>query len=109
VSVPHLNELHQKYSGQGLAILALTSEERETVESFVKDNHMAYAIGLDEADRTCNQYGVEGVPSVFLIGTDGKVVWEGHPLELREEQVKALLPVPSKQPANGSKDERDEK
>jgi len=91
MAVGHLNALLEKFGPQGLVILAITDEDRETVEAFAKGSPMKYAVGLDAGRRTTDAYGIEGIPSSFLIDATGKVVWEGHPLMLEDEQIKALL------------------
>lgn len=91
MAVGHLNELLEKYGPQGLVILAITDEDRETVEAFAQANPIKYALGMDATRRTSDAYGIEGIPSSFLIDATGKVAWEGHPLMLEEEQIKSLL------------------
>jgi hypothetical protein len=35
--------------------------------------------------------GVTGIPRAFLVNKDGKIVWEGHPMQLREEEIEKIL------------------
>ena len=90
--IPHLNELQKKYGDKGFRILSLTAEDRETVEAFQKGRQepIEYTVGLgSESSKT---YGVNGIPAAFLIGTDGKLLWNGHPssTECEEAIAKAL-------------------
>jgi thiol-disulfide isomerase/thioredoxin len=41
----------------------------------------------DEGQRAAQQYGVEGVPTAFLIDPQGKVVWAGNPLTRQQESL----------------------
>jgi thiol-disulfide isomerase/thioredoxin len=41
----------------------------------------------DEGQRAAQQYGVEGIPTAFLIDLQGKVVWAGNPLTRQQESL----------------------
>jgi thiol-disulfide isomerase/thioredoxin len=41
----------------------------------------------DERQRAAQQYGVEGIPTAFLIDPQGKVVWAGNPLTRQQESL----------------------
>jgi len=41
----------------------------------------------DEGQRAAQQYGVEGIPTAFLIDPQGKVVWAGDPLTRQQESL----------------------
>ena len=77
--IPHLNEMQKKYGDKGFRILSLTAEDRETVEAFQKARKepIEYTVGLNS--ESSDEYGVNGIPAAFLIGTDGKLLWNGHP------------------------------
>ena len=79
-SIPHLNELHEAHADDGLVIIGLTDEDRETVEAFMDDGMpMSYIVGTGSG--SARAYGVRGIPHAFLLGLDGTVVWQGHPLD----------------------------
>jgi thiol-disulfide isomerase/thioredoxin len=86
-SIPHLNELHEQFSGQGLTILGISDEKPEVVKPWVqaKGSGMAYNVGID-SDKSMNQAwmeaaGQKGIPAAFVVGKTGKVVYIGHPLD----------------------------
>lgn len=85
--VPHLVQLHEKHKDKGLRIVALTNDSRGELDPFIKEKGIAYAIGLGGGGA----YGVRGIPQGYLIGADGKVVWEGHPSSLGEAVIEAEL------------------
>jgi hypothetical protein len=35
--------------------------------------------------------GRDGIPSAFLVNTQGKIAWIGHPMELKDETIEAAL------------------
>lgn len=88
-SIPHLKELNAKYASKGLTLVSLTDEGAEVAGPFVKQNGMDYAIGT--GSTTGEDYGVTGIPHAVVVGKDGKVVWEGHPMSGLDQAVEAAL------------------
>ncbi len=78
-SIPHLAELHEKRGKDGLVIVGLSDESKDTVEAFAKKTPMPYIVGY--GSPTGDAYGVTGIPTAFLIGTDGVLLWSGHPMD----------------------------
>ncbi|XP_049848310.1 thiol-disulfide oxidoreductase ResA-like [Schistocerca gregaria] len=71
-----------------VVFIGVTSEEDvEHVKSFVEQmgEKMAYTVAIDNTNRVTQQYMNEfklsGIPCAFVIDYDGKVCWNGHPLE----------------------------
>jgi thiol-disulfide isomerase/thioredoxin len=92
-SIPHLNELHEQFSGKGLTILGISDEKPEVVKPWVqaKGSGMAYQVGIDP-DKSMNQAwmepaGQKGIPAAFVVGKTGKVVYIGHPLDPEFDKV----------------------
>lgn len=90
-SIPHLNELHAKYKDRGLVIIGATDEPSGVIRKFQKDTPMDYAVATDTGGKLNNKMGVNGIPHAFLADASGKIVWDGHPMSLREEQVEEVL------------------
>ena len=74
----HLNELHEKYAEKGLTILAISQQDKSTVQSFVDELGAKYPTICESSD-SMTAYGCTGFPSSFLIDTGGRIVWVGHP------------------------------
>jgi len=92
-SIPHLNELHNKYKDKGVVIVGISAEDAATVRPFAKKMKMAYNVGVDDKRATNNVYmkGVGGIPHAFVVGKDGKVVWAGHPMGGLDEILSQLV------------------
>ena len=90
-AISHLKDLHSKYAKKGLVIIAITAEDKNLVKKFTKDNKMNFAVGIDNNGKTNSAYGIRGIPAAYLIGADGKVVWEGHTMSLSSEIVEKAL------------------
>jgi peroxiredoxin len=72
-------------------IISVTNEDEKTVQAFVKAHRMTFPVGIDDGDRTMTTYGVESIPTAFLIDGTGKVIWEGHTMALTGKEVEKAL------------------
>jgi len=89
--VGHLNELHERYSDEGLVVVGVTNEDPELVESVVHRQGMEYPVVRVQGGSVDSAYGVRSFPSAFLVGRDGSVVWSGHPGALSGAVIEAAL------------------
>lgn len=88
--IPHLNELEKKYGDQGLTIVSFTDQSRRGIENFLKRQPMDYIVGT--GSQLSLQYGVVGLPHVFLIGRDGRLLWHAVPKQQElDRQIEAAL------------------
>jgi thiol-disulfide isomerase/thioredoxin len=74
-AMPHLVEAQKEY-GDKVKILAITTEERDTVQRFLAQRPTSLTILRDPFVSTQTRYGVSGLPNTFVIGKDGKIAWE---------------------------------
>ena len=88
-SIPHLNEIYEKYKDKDIVIIGVSNEESGTVKEFQKSTPLKYPNGLSK--DLINQYGVQGIPHAFLIGKDGKLIWSGHPMGLKDADIDKAL------------------
>ncbi len=76
-SMPHLKEIYAKYKSKGVEIVGINlDEKREDCIDYVKTAGLDWIItfeGKGEADPSANKYGIFQLPSVWVIGKDGKV------------------------------------
>jgi hypothetical protein len=79
---------------QGLNVLAITHEDRMQVLKYLTQANsapMTYSIGLGGLVGFTNP--TNGIPYSWLIGADGKVVWQGHGLpsgKVIQEELKKV-------------------
>ncbi len=76
-SIPHLNDLHDRWKDKDVMVIALTDEASEHVQQFVRKNGIRYAVGTGSLSGF--DYGVNSIPHAFVIAGDGTVVWDGYP------------------------------
>ena len=98
-AIPHVNELHKKYSAKGLIVSGINVWEdgKDKVAEFVKKkgDGMSYNVaytGKGGAFETewLKPAGITGIPHAFVV-KDGKLVLKTHPMQLTEELIEALL------------------
>lgn len=90
-SVTHLNALYGKFKPRGLEAVGVTEDDEATVKAFEKDFPISYAVGHDRRGRLASALGVVALPHAVLANKDGQIVWEGHPLNITENQLVELV------------------
>lgn len=86
-SIPHLTEMQKKYRDQGVVIIGISGEAESDVAPFVEQmgGKMDYVVALDDAGQTNEAYmeafRIQGIPHAFVVGKDGNILWEGHPMD----------------------------
>ena len=103
-SIPHLNELYEKFKDQGLIAIGQDSWEQneDGVPAFVKKmgDKMTYRVALD--DKSTDPKGAmattwmaaadqNGIPTAFIVNKHGNIAWIGHPMGLTEEVLSQIL------------------
>ena len=81
-----LKELDQEYADRGLNVIALTrhylayrgtaeaqADELNLMRKMVADHGLEFRVGVSEDEKTQDQYGAAGVPTMALIDRDGVV------------------------------------
>ncbi|MFN3485854.1 MAG: peroxiredoxin family protein [Planctomycetota bacterium] len=79
---PHLVRWHKEYADKGLVVIDIddgTQDSFERLKVSVEKSGVPYAVLWDKDGRNIAAYGVQAMPAAYLIGPDGKVVWEGVP------------------------------
>ena len=88
--IPHLNQLQKKYGDQGLTIVSFTDQSRRGIENFLKRQPIDYIVGT--GSQLSLKYGVVGLPHVFLIGRDGRLLWHAVPDQAElDKRIEAAL------------------
>mgnify|MGYP006279453315 CR=1 FL=1 len=79
-SIPHLSDLYNRFSEDGVTIIGLTDEDRSAanVDAFARELEMDYPVGTGSPNSW--EYGVTGIPTAFVVNQEGVVVWRGHPM-----------------------------
>lgn len=96
--MPHLQKLWDEHGGKGLHVFAFEAQNHSADEirtCLAQNGHKSYPVSAAGA----NNYQTDGgIPHGWLIGVDGKVIWQGNPGDgkfdqmLKEELAKVRFP-----------------
>ena len=91
--VPKLQQMYDKYKGNGLQLIGLTRVNRSATEEAVQDlinqNSVSYPMAKENG-AAANYFAVSGIPAAAVV-KDGKVVWRGHPSRITEDMLQGWL------------------
>ncbi len=76
MAMPHLQSLHDKYKDKPVKVFSVNCRERggdAAARSFLKQKKFTYP-QLFKGDAAANDYLVRGIPTMYVIGTDGKIL-----------------------------------
>ncbi len=81
MEIPEFNELHKGYHEKGLEILGISvSDNKKQLKNFTKSFAVDYPLLYGDAlnmNKIMKDYGgVYAVPSSFLIGKGGRIIWK---------------------------------
>jgi cytochrome c biogenesis protein CcmG, thiol:disulfide interchange protein DsbE len=75
-SFPWMNAMAERYSKDGLAIVAISVDKKSSdVEKFLKQMPAQFDIGHDPEGLSASTYKVKAMPSSVLIDSNGKVLY----------------------------------
>jgi thiol-disulfide isomerase/thioredoxin len=93
-TMPEIERLHRRY-GARLHVLGINIEGRSPeVLAFLDKRGYGFRILFDGGNFrsvTASRYGVTSIPRTFLLDREGRILFEGHPLSLGEEQIQEAI------------------
>ncbi|HIJ67313.1 MAG TPA: redoxin family protein [Planctomycetes bacterium] len=91
VSIPHINELSDKFKAEPVQFIAVTNESSSVVQSFLRQRPVRGWIGLDTDNSMIQDFGVGSIPRTVVVGRKGTVRAVTAPAMLTEEFLNELL------------------
>ncbi len=94
--IPHMKKVYAEYSPKGVEFVGISLDRagsKDMLAKFVKDRGMNWIhtfSGQGWRDPTATAYGVRGIPSIWVIGKDGKIVSSNARSNLEATIEKAL-------------------
>ena len=72
---PYLERLHKSYGDKKITIVGISQNDRRDTTAFLKEYGITFRILLDDPNgyAVSNTYGLTNVPTLFLIGQDGRI------------------------------------
>jgi len=89
--VPRLKEIHGKYSGEDVVLIAVTHEKAKKVGKWVKDNGIEYVVLSDPDVKTATAYACRGAPYIYVISKNGRVCWQNWGQALDDDELDIAL------------------
>lgn len=80
-------ELNERLGPQGLVIIGISLDRSLGDLNSKKPKGFTWPQYLDQGSKVSSHFGVKGIPHVFLLGPDGKVLWRGHPAGGLDQQL----------------------
>ncbi len=72
--MPLFERVYRKYKDRGFEILAISTDaEVSKVKEFIKEYKLSFPVLMDNGEVS-SLYGVQGLPTSFLIDREGKIV-----------------------------------
>jgi peroxiredoxin len=73
--MPTLEKVFRTYQNKGFLVLGVAGDSKgqEVVEPFVKKYGVTFPVVLDDENAVQRQYGVRGIPAVYLFDRQGKI------------------------------------
>ncbi len=76
VAMPKLQELHEKFEGGDVEILAVNlGEEPDRIRQFLERKQYTFRVVPDQDQSIGNQFGIRAIPSLVVVGRHGLVEW----------------------------------
>ena len=72
--LPDLEQLHQMYSHQGLAVIGVSEENPDDVRKFLSTEGITYPALHDRDHQVHRLYHVHSIPTTYVIGRDGTLL-----------------------------------
>lgn len=109
-AMPLLDDLSKKYS-KDIVVIGISDEEDATVRKFIKAAKHSYPQAVDPSATVKNAIGIQGIPHVVVLSTDGIIRWQGNPhpsadLNSLQDTVAKLIDV---DPGVKARQEREKK
>jgi thiol-disulfide isomerase/thioredoxin len=94
--LPHMKKVYAEYKDKGVAFVGVSldrPDQKQHLVDFVTKNEMPWPqsySGKGWQDPTVRQYGVDGIPGIWVIGKDGNVFSDNARQDLEGTLDKAL-------------------
>jgi uncharacterized protein (TIGR03435 family) len=90
-SMPHLNELSDKFKNKGVQFISITNESAENANKFLKTRKINGWVGIDGDNVMSEAYGLQTIPFTVIIGSDGKILGYPNSKDLSEDMLTQAL------------------
>lgn len=100
-SFPWMNSMMKRYGDQGFVVVGINLDtEKPLADEFLRQVHADFPIVFDPLGKIAEAYGLVGMPSSFLVGSDGTIQFRhagfrSEDTAVMENEIKKVLHVPT--------------
>lgn len=77
-STPSLEAIYRKYRDRGVAVLLINQQETPEAIRTWAERRFTATILLDQDGTVARRYGVSGIPQLFVVDQDGRLLYRRH-------------------------------
>jgi len=74
--MPSMAELYREFQGKGLAMVAISSEDLDTVQDYATSARYPFPILVDPEDVLGQRFGINAIPTTFIVDKRGQLVYQ---------------------------------
>ncbi|MCF8086147.1 MAG: TlpA family protein disulfide reductase [Desulfohalobiaceae bacterium] len=89
-TVPEVDQIASDYSRDDLSVLGINAgwnDSRSRAARFKEENGLDFPIAFDKGSRVSKDYGIRGVPTLFLIDPQENILFQGYSVNMRLLQL----------------------
>jgi peroxiredoxin len=89
-AMPHVQDVWARYREQGLVVVAVSYESTDLLSGWAQEHGLTMPMASDPEKKLVEAFGIDGWPTTFVIGKDGKVLYRGWPSNVEPFVQQAL-------------------
>jgi peroxiredoxin len=93
--LPLLERLYQEHRADGLRVIGITLDKPPHAQGLAKRLDIAHPLATDQSTATHDAYGVEFLPTIWLVDRTGRFLWRGYAEEFTRDRVLQALKPPA--------------
>jgi thiol-disulfide isomerase/thioredoxin len=74
--MPSMAQLYREFQGQGLVMVAVSSEDADTVRDYAASARYPFTILVDSEDVLGQRFGIDAIPTTFIVDKQGHLVYQ---------------------------------
>jgi thiol-disulfide isomerase/thioredoxin len=87
-SFPWMSAISEREAASGLVVVAINlDKDRELADAFLREFSPPFIVAFDPAGKTAEAYDVTAMPSSYLVGRDGHLLYSHAGFDLRDAET----------------------
>lgn len=103
LAMPGVQRLHERFKDRPVKVFGVNCWESGDPVAYMKEKNLTYGLLL-KADKVADRYNVTGIPTFYVIGPDGRVVYaaSGYEPDMEEKIGKIIQDVLARRASGAS-------